>query len=129
LVAVVTSRIEQDRVVVAPDGEVDVYTVTHLRAALVECLDAGRVHIVVDLAAVTFMDSSGLGVLLGALKRVRADGGSMCLVGPTTTMHRVLRSTGLTKVFAVYDSLDELLADGQPNRTIRGSTGDGPATR
>jgi anti-sigma B factor antagonist len=106
----VRQHIEQDLVVLEPVGEVDIYTVGGLRAALAECLETGQLQIVVDLAGVTFMDSSGLGVLAGGLKKVRPAGGSLWLVGPSRMLRRMLESTGLSKVVDVYDSVDELVA-------------------
>ncbi|QWZ10076.1 STAS domain-containing protein [Nocardioides panacis] len=107
---VVRQHTERGLRVLAPAGEVDVYTVGGLRDALSECLAAGDLRIVVDLTDVTFMDSSGLGVLVGGLKKVNSVGGSLRLVGPSSMLRRMLKTTGLTRVFDLYDSLADLLA-------------------
>ena len=107
----VKSRIEQDIVVLEPVGELDVFTVEKLRDAFRACVVDGHVDLAVDLGAVTFMDSSGLGVLVGGLKRVRARNGSLRLVRPSPILMQVLSKTGLTSLFGVYDSIDALLGD------------------
>src|SRR5687767_701338 len=64
-------------------GEVDVYTSPELRRAFEDLLaERGSVTVEVDLSALDFIDSTGLGVLVGALKRSRAEGGEMVLRGP-----------------------------------------------
>lgn len=65
----------------------------------------GKSRIVVDLEKVGFMDSTGLGVLLGALKRVKERDGSLAIVCPPGPVHRVLTLTGLHKVFSIYEFL------------------------
>jgi anti-sigma B factor antagonist len=91
--------------VVNVGGEIDVYTAPKLRERLVELINAGHYHIIVDLEAVDFLDSTGLGVLVGALKRVRAQDGSMRLVCTQERLLKIFRITGLAKVFPIYDSV------------------------
>ena len=106
----VTSRQSGDRTVVRVAGEIDVYTAPALREELAAQLDAGRTDLVVDLADVSFMDSTGLGVLVGALKRVRTTGGDLRLVIDQEKVLKVFRITALTQVFEIHASLDEALA-------------------
>ncbi len=92
--------------VLAVRGEVDVYTAPKLREKLVELVTQGKYRIVVDLENVDFLDSTGLGVLVGGLKRLRSHDGDLSLV---CTQHRILKVfeiTGLTKVFAIRDSVE-----------------------
>ena len=92
--------------VLAVRGEVDVYTAPRLREKLVELVSQGKHNIVVDLEAVDFLDSTGLGVLVGGLKRLRSHDGDLSLV---CTQHRILKVfeiTGLTKVFTIHESVD-----------------------
>jgi anti-sigma B factor antagonist len=65
--------------------------------------------VVIDLAEVTFVDSSGLGALIVARKSARGGGGSVSLVSPPPTVRRLLGSTRLHDVFAIYDSLTEAI--------------------
>src|ERR1044072_113250 len=87
-------------------GEGDVYARPRLRERLVELVSQGKHEIVVDLEGVDFLDSTGLGVLVGGLKRLRSHDGDLTLV---CTQHRILKVfeiTGLTKVFSIHDSVD-----------------------
>lgn len=82
-------------------GEVDIYTAPRFKESLLELLDAGACKLVVDLSAVTFIDSTALGVLIGALRRVNDAGGTMSLVVATPAVERVLAITGLDRVFTI----------------------------
>ncbi len=75
-----STRTVGDRTVVEVGGEIDVYTAPKLREQLVELVNDGNFHLVVDMEGVDFLDSTGLGVLVGGLKRVRAHEGSLRLV-------------------------------------------------
>jgi anti-sigma B factor antagonist len=96
--------------VVHVGGEIDVYTAPLLREALDKQVAAGRAHLVVDLEDVTFMDSTGLGVLVGRLKLVRAQNGSMRIVSSQDRILKVFKITGLDKVFHIHDSVDAATA-------------------
>ena len=96
--------------VVSLRGEIDVYTAPRLRQALIDLVSRGATDIVVDMDKVDFLDSTGLGVLVGGLKRLRSHDGDLTLV---CTQHRILKVfeiTGLTKVFAIHDSVDAAVA-------------------
>lgn len=105
-----TTRDEGDHTVVAVGGEIDVYTAPKLREQLVDLVNAGRYHLVVDMEAVEFLDSTGLGVLVGGLKRVRAHEGSLRLVCTQERILKIFRITGLTKVFPIHGSVEEAVA-------------------
>ena len=95
-----------DHTVLEVGGEVDVYTAPRLRERLVELVEQGARHVIVDLSRVEFLDSTGLGVLVGGLKRLRSHDGDLTLV---CTQHRILKVfeiTGLTKVFSIHESVD-----------------------
>lgn len=104
------SREEGDRTVVAVGGEIDVYTAPKLREQLVDLVNDGRYHLVVDMEGVEFLDSTGLGVLVGGLKRVRAHDGSLRLVCTQERILKIFRITGLTKVFPIHESVSEAVA-------------------
>lgn len=89
-------------------GEVDVYSAPKLRDAIAESISVGRHDVVVELSNVAFLDSTGLGVLVGGLKRVRGVDGSLVLVGPRDRVVKVFAMTGLDRVFRIIGSLDEL---------------------
>ncbi len=96
--------------VLAVTGEVDVYTAPRLREKLVELVSQEKLHVIVDLEGVDFLDSTGLGVLVGGLKRLRSHDGDLGLVCSQPRVLKVFEITGLTKVFDIYDSLDAAVA-------------------
>ncbi|MFL5766494.1 MAG: STAS domain-containing protein [Actinomycetota bacterium] len=100
-----------DWTVVDVKGEVDLYTSPRLRERIVELVEDGHIRIVVNLEEVGFLDSSGLGALVGALKRVNERGGRLVLVCPEGSPLKVLTITGLDKVFAIHGSVDAALRD------------------
>ena len=114
-----STRHEGDRTVIEVGGEIDVYTAPKLREQLVDLVNQGRFHLVVDMEAVDFLDSTGLGVLVGGLKRVRSYDGTLSLVCSQEKILKVFRITGLTKVFPIYPTLQEALEDtsGVPDGT------------
>ena len=98
--------------VVSVGGEIDVYTAPKLRDKITELVAAGSHDLVVDLEAVEFLDSTGLGVLVGGLKKVRAHDGSLQLVCTQDRLLKIFRITGLAKVFAIHGSAEEAIAAG-----------------
>jgi len=99
-----------EHVVVEVGGEIDVYTAPVLRERLAELGEAGEAHLVVDLRAVRFLDSTALGVLVGTLKRVRLAGGTLRLVVDSERVLKVFRLTALTQLFEIHRSLPQALA-------------------
>ena len=91
-------------------GEVDVYTAPKFRERLIELVSDGKHRIVVDLEGVDFLDSTGLGVLVGGLKRLRSHDGDLLLVCTQSRILKVFEITGLTKVFSIYDSVDDAVS-------------------
>ena len=80
------------------------------REKLVELVSQGKHQIIVDLEGVDFLDSTGLGVLVGGLKRLRSHDGDLTLVCTHQRILKVFEITGLTKVFAIHSSVDEAVA-------------------
>jgi anti-sigma B factor antagonist len=95
--------------VVEVTGELDLSNVPELEALLTEHLRTDP-HVAIDLSRVTFMDSSALGALVGALKRAREHDGDVILVGAAGAPRRVLEITGLEKAFTLVASLGDLPA-------------------
>lgn len=106
----VTTRTDGDFEIVEVGGEIDVYTAPRLREAIVGAVDAGHTRLIIDVQKVDFLDSTGLGVLVGALKRVRADGGSLDIVCTQERILKIFQITGLDKVFGLHGSIDEARA-------------------
>jgi anti-sigma B factor antagonist len=104
-----STRDVDNRTVVEVGGEIDVYTAPKLREQLVELVNDGKYHLIVDMEGVDFLDSTGLGVLVGGLKRVRAHDGSLRLVCTQERILKIFRITGLTKVFPIHGSVAEAI--------------------
>ncbi len=96
--------------VVTVEGEMDVYTSPTLRDRLSALLDDGTSTVVVDLSAVTFLDSTGIGTLVGALKRAEEQGGGLPVVCPQDRLLKLFRITGLDGVFTIRDTVAEAVA-------------------
>jgi len=95
----------------ALSGSLDIATSPTLRAALMDAADRNEHEIVVDLTHLEFLDSTGLGALIGSHKRAAEHSGSVRLVAQEGQILRLLRITGLLDVFAVYPNVDAALSD------------------
>ena len=91
------------------NGEVDVYTAPKLKSRLIDLVDQGKFKIIVDLEEVDFMDSSGLGVLVGGLKRVRSHDGAIALICTQENILKIFRITGLVKVFPIFENQEQAI--------------------
>lgn len=94
-------------IVVAASGEIDVATAPELRDQLVALITDGSAHVIMDLEDVDFIDSTGLGVLVGAVRRARAADGDVRLVCTNSRILKIFGVTGLDEVFTVADSIDD----------------------
>ena len=90
-------------------GEVDLYTAPEFREVLLRGIKEGARRVIVDLSAVTFIDSTALGVLVTGGKRLLG-GGSLLVVCSDKGIRRILEIVGLAGVFAIHPTLDEALA-------------------
>jgi anti-sigma B factor antagonist len=101
--------------VVAASGEIDVAAAPALRDRVTELISSGSTHLVIDLEDVDFIDSTGLGVLVGAVRRARTEGGDLRLVCTDSRLLRVFDVTGLGEVFSIEASVEDAtaLASGQ----------------
>lgn len=97
-------------VILSAKGEVDVWTADILRQSLRDVQAEGEPHVIVDLTEVPFVDSTGIGVLVGALKRARETGGSLHLVVVSAGVRKVLAITSLDQIFPVHESLSDAIS-------------------
>ncbi len=95
--------------VVVLSGQLDVATAPDLRQALQEAQYAGAHRVVVDLADLQFLDSFGLGVLVGGLRRARLHGGRLVLAAANDRIRRILEVTGLDRTFQLTEDVAEVL--------------------
>jgi anti-sigma B factor antagonist len=91
-------------------GEIDVYTAPMLRERLVAIVEAGARSVIVDLSRVEFLDSTGLGVLVGGLRRMRGIGGGFAVVCDEERLLKIFRITGLDQILSMYPSVDAAVA-------------------
>jgi anti-sigma B factor antagonist len=93
-----TQHLDDGTAVIAPEGRLTMTSTAALRTLITETVDGGRTHVVVDLAATDFIDSSGLGALVAGLKTCRQAGGDLRIARPTEQVRTVLQLTNLDRV-------------------------------
>jgi anti-anti-sigma factor len=97
--------------VVRPVGRLDLLSASDLRQHLSAEIEAGRTRLVIDLGETSFIDSSGLGALIGGLKAARGAGGDLRLVRPNEQVRVVLELTALDRILRLYPTVEEALDD------------------
>ena len=107
-------RTDDGVVIVNVDGEIDVFTSGMLRDRLVASVHEGHSSMVVNLGKVGFIDSTGLGVLVGVWRRLRPVDGVLALAAPTGQVRGVLGTTGLLKLLSIYQSTAEAVQACRP---------------
>ena len=107
---VIETRMVQEIPVLDLKGEVDSYNSPRLREQMVSLIDAGSVNLVINLAGVDYIDSTGLGTLVGGLKRASEKGGVIRIICPNEQIHKVFNITGLVKVFPIFQTEAEAFA-------------------
>jgi anti-sigma B factor antagonist len=100
----VSSEVDRSLAIVAAVGEIDLATVPLLRQAISDHIVAGHVHLLLDLTDVSFIDSTGLGVLVGTGKKIARLGGSTRVVCDNPRILRLLRITGLSRALEILSS-------------------------
>ncbi len=94
-------------------GEIDIATMGAFRSVLEELMVVGHVRLVVDLSGVTFMDSTGLGVLIGVRRKIGVFRGELALVADQPFLVRLLEITALDRVFTRFASVEDAFASGR----------------
>jgi anti-sigma B factor antagonist len=92
---------------VSVTGEIDLFTAPDFKQHVAAPIDAGVDHVIVDLSATTFIDSSSLGVLIGAHRRLKLRGGSLTIVCDNEAITKTFRITGLDGVFHLVPKVDD----------------------
>lgn len=103
-----------DLAVVTVGGEVDLDTASQLGDHALDAVRDVSPHVLLDLTGVTFMDSTGLKVLLAVQRRAELAGGSFGVAGPSRSVRKILALTGLDQTFAIYETVDEAPATRSP---------------
>jgi anti-sigma B factor antagonist len=108
--ALAQDPLDDQRSVVAVRGEIDLFTAPELKATLTDAIEEGKTRIVVDLSETTFLDSTALGVLIGAIKRLRSRDGRMTIVNTDQNIAKTFEITGLDQIFTIRPTRDEAVA-------------------
>jgi anti-sigma B factor antagonist len=90
--------------VIAVAGEVDLYTAPALKQAIGDAIDRGARNLLIDLSRTTFIDSTTLGVLMGAVKRLRPAGGELAIACSDPNVRKIFAITLLDRIFAIFES-------------------------
>lgn len=107
---VTASPVRENVVALELDGEVDVYTAPLLRQEIVDQVTKGTKYLLVHLEKVEYLDSTGLGILIGGVKRLKEKNGALKLIGPSPRISRIFDITGLNRIFDVYVTQADALA-------------------
>ena len=118
--AITEHPIDEERHVLAVRGEIDLFTAPELKQVLAESIEAGRVRIIVDLTDTTFLDSTALGVLIGAVKRLRSRDGALAIVNIDDNISKTFEITGLDQIFTIVPTRDEAIDAVDPARDASG---------
>ena len=100
--------------VVQVAGDIELSNASQLKSDLRSACEQDACRVVVDMSEVTFIDSTGIGVLVGALKRTREQNGSFALICPQPRVRRVFEITGLLQVMPLFNTIDEALGQDTP---------------
>ncbi len=101
--------VDESTHVVSPKGEIDILTAPQLGRRLLGLADEGKTGVVVDLSKVTFMDSTGIGVLLNAVRALASRHGRLVLVCPNERVLRPFQVTGLVERMSIFPSREAAL--------------------
>lgn len=100
----------EGRHVVAVAGEIDLFTAPELKKTLADTIENGATRVVVDLSETTFLDSTALGVLIGAVKRLRSRDGQLVIVNVDANIAKTFEITGLDQIFTILGDRDSAVA-------------------
>jgi anti-sigma B factor antagonist len=103
-------------------GEVDVATAPQLRQEAVRLTTGGQANLVMDLSGVDFLDSTGLGVIVGVLKRARTHGGELAIAGAENHVRKVFDITRISDVLPMFATVEEACAAITSEEPVSGGT-------
>jgi len=106
-IKVITEKLDEKSHLIRIQGEIDVYTSPRVKEIISELIEQGHYQLIIDLEEVRYIDSTGLGVLIGALKRVREHEGSINLICTNPQIKKIFNITGLVKIFGIFKDVEE----------------------
>ncbi|HHW22847.1 MAG TPA: STAS domain-containing protein [Clostridiaceae bacterium] len=98
-----TGNSDNNRYVISVKGEIDIYSAPGFKESLYQSISDVGQDIVLDCSDLTYIDSMGLGILVGVLKRVKEKGNNMIIRNPRSTVRKLFRITGLDKAFVIEE--------------------------
>ena len=102
--------IEKESLIVNLSGELDHHSSIEVRTKIDDRLDRNSINkLILDFSGITFMDSSGIGVVIGRYKRLESKKGTICLINVTEPIKRVFEMSGIFKIIKLYDSLEQAI--------------------
>jgi anti-sigma B factor antagonist len=107
--AIIEQGSEAGHYVIAARGEIDLFTAPELKQVITEVIESGERRVAIDLSEVSFLDSTALGVLIGAVKRLRSRGGALAVVNTDSSIAKTFKITGRDQIFTIVSSRAEAL--------------------
>ena len=107
--AIIEQGSEAGHFVIAARGEIDLFTAPELKQVITEAIECGERRMAIDLSEVSFLDSTALGVLIGAVKRLRSRGGALAVVNTDASIAKTFEITGLDQIFTIVPDRAEAL--------------------
>jgi anti-sigma B factor antagonist len=108
--AIIEQGSEAGHYVIAARGEIDLFTAPELKQVITDVIESGERRVAIDLSEVSFLDSTALGVLIGAVKRLRSRGGALAVINTDSSIAKTFEITGLDQIFTIVASRAEALA-------------------
>jgi anti-sigma B factor antagonist len=106
----ITIRESNDVVIMDINGEIDLYNVPDIKETIKAQMEGSKTNIIINLDKVSYIDSSGIGVLISSLSNLKKAGGSLKIINVYASVRKVFELTKLTSFFDIYDSEQEALA-------------------
>jgi len=107
---IIEEQRENNVTILKLEGELDVYTSPKLKEKIMTLIKTERPFVVLDLKGLSYMDSTGLGVMGAGLKRFRENGGNIVLVSPQKIIQKILEITNMDVSLKIYQSYQEAIA-------------------
>jgi anti-sigma B factor antagonist len=107
--AIIEQGSEAGHYVIAARGEIDLFTAPELKQVITEVIENGERRVAIDLSEVSFLDSTALGVLIGAVKRLRSRGGALAVINTDSSIAKTFEITGLDQIFTIVATRAEAL--------------------
>jgi len=99
---------KENYVIINIEGEVDTYTSPKVKSDILKEIEDYK-NVIISMEKVKFIDSTGLGVLIGVLKKVKEKEGKLIIISPNSYINQIFEITGLFKVFKIVNSINEAI--------------------